>query len=141
MNRPEVTIGCTVTSKTGCGKHRTIINVDPGDLQPVELFATIGKCGGCALAQNEAIGRIISSTLQFMPKDVDRIAYLEVLAKQLTGIQCQVPTWDGNGGQNLSCADVIGKRLKDFCAAYRSGSPKNPMDILASILNLKNEAA
>jgi hypothetical protein len=106
--RPSVTTGHTVRMNTGCGNLYVTINED-GEGQPFELFNHMGKAGGCAASQNEAIGRLISYALRCG-------ASLEPLVKQLKGISCHRPAW-GEDGKISSCSDAIGKALEKYMAA------------------------
>jgi len=99
--RPEVMTGRTMRVETGCGNlYVTTNETEDG---PFELFAQIGKAGGCAAAQTEAIGRLVSLALR---SGVDAGA----IARQLKGIRCPYPSWNG-GKKVLSCADGIGQVL------------------------------
>ena len=70
------------------------------------MFTTIGKAGGNAAAQSEAISRLISLALRsgIDPEDV---------VKQLKGISGPNPTWE-NGQLILSTPDAIGKALESY---------------------------
>ena len=72
-----------------------------------EVFTTIGKAGGNAAAQSEAISRLISLALRsgIEPREI---------VKQLKGISGPSPVWDGQGGQILSTPDGIGKVLERY---------------------------
>jgi ribonucleoside-diphosphate reductase alpha chain len=78
------------------------INVEE-EGNPYEVFTRVGKAGGCAASQSEAMGRLI--TLLFRAK-----IPIEVLVKQLQGISCHQPFGHG-GGKVLSCSDAVGKAL------------------------------
>jgi ribonucleoside-diphosphate reductase alpha chain len=106
--RPEVTQGVTRSIMTGCGKMYVTINQDEEGV-PFELFNSIGKAGGCASAQSEAIGRLVSLALRSGVNP-------DVVVKQLKGISCHLPVWQ-NGQKILSCADAIGKALEMYLMA------------------------
>jgi len=103
--RPQTTFGVTERIKTGEGYLYVTINEDETGL--CEVFTTIGKAGGNAAAQSEAISRIISLALR------SGIEPCEIV-KQLKGISGPMPVWDGNGGQILSTPDAIGKVLERY---------------------------
>jgi ribonucleoside-diphosphate reductase alpha chain len=103
--RPQTTFGVTERIKTGEGYLYVTINEDENGL--CEVFTTIGKAGGNAAAQSEAISRIISLALR------SGIEPMEIV-KQLKGISGPMPVWDGNGGQILSTPDAIGKVLERY---------------------------
>jgi len=104
-SRPQVTVGNTVRMNTGCGHLYVTVN-ESEDGEPFELFNHMGKAGGCAASQNEAIGRLISYALRCG-------AQLEPLIKQLKGISCHRPAW-GEDGKISSCSDAIGKALETY---------------------------
>jgi ribonucleoside-diphosphate reductase alpha chain len=89
--------------KTGEGYLYITINEDENGL--CEVFTTIGKAGGNAAAQSEAISRLISLALRsgIEPREI---------VKQLKGISGPTPVWDGHGGQILSTPDAIGKAIE-----------------------------
>ena len=103
--RPQTTFGITERIKTGEGYLYVTINEDETGL--CEVFTTIGKAGGNAAAQTEAISRLISLSLR---SGVDPTE----IVKQLKGISGPMPVWDGKGGQILSTPDAIGKVLEHY---------------------------
>ena len=61
--RPDVINGTTRAMHTGCGGLYVTINADENGM-PFEVFNQIGKAGGCAASQSEAIGRLVSLALR-----------------------------------------------------------------------------
>ena len=62
-SRPDVLTGSTRKMSSPLGDVYVTINEDKG--QPFEVFATLGKAGSIAMADVEAIGRLISLALRF----------------------------------------------------------------------------
>ncbi|HYH79803.1 MAG TPA: ribonucleotide reductase N-terminal alpha domain-containing protein [Longimicrobium sp.] len=63
-SRPDVLTGTTRKMSSPLGDVYVTINEDVGQ-QPFEVFATLGKAGSIAMADVEAIGRLISLALRF----------------------------------------------------------------------------
>jgi len=103
--RPDVIKGSTRFTKTGCGNLYVTINEDE-DGHLFELFTSMGKAGGCAASQSEAIGRLVSLAFR------SNIEPSEVI-NQLKGISCHSPIWH-EGGRILSCSDAIAKALEKY---------------------------
>ena len=102
--RPSQTAGVTRRIRTGEGTLYITINEDENGL--CEVFTTIGKAGGNAAAQSEAISRLISLSLR---SGLDPHA----IVRQLKGISGPNPTWE-DGRLILSTPDAIGKALDDY---------------------------
>jgi len=103
-SRPEITRGVTRRVRTGEGNLYITINEDKWGL--CEVFTTIGKGGGVAATQAEAISRLISLALR---SGVDA----REIVIQLKGISGPSPTWE-NGRLILSTPDAIGQALDDY---------------------------
>ncbi|MBI5875697.1 MAG: adenosylcobalamin-dependent ribonucleoside-diphosphate reductase, partial [Deltaproteobacteria bacterium] len=107
--RGEVTFGATRKMKTGCGNLYVTINEDE-EGRPFEIFTQIGKAGGCAASQCEAIGRMASLVLRSGIQ-------AEEVVKQMRGISCHVPV--GYGKEKiLSCSDAVARAM-DWYVSYK----------------------
>jgi len=118
--RPKVTRGVTEMVNTGCGHIYVTVNFDNRGIS--EVFSILGKAGGCAAAQLEAISRLTSLALR-SGIDVDSIV------KHLRGIRCPSIAWE-QGHAILSCADAIAsvleKYIKEGTASNSETPSKNP---------------
>jgi len=101
--RPEVVFGTTTKVATGCGNLYVTINIDE-ESKPFELFTQMGKAGGCAGSQLEALGRMVSLAFR---------AGVEVksIIEQLRNIRCPSPSWE-KGQRIFSCADAIARVIE-----------------------------
>jgi ribonucleoside-diphosphate reductase alpha chain len=101
--RQDVIHGSTRKIKTGCGNLYVTVNED-AEGNPFEIFNQIGKAGGCAASQSEAIGRLVSLAFRsgIEPEDIIR---------QLKGISCHTPVWYREG-KILSCSDAVAKAIE-----------------------------
>lgn len=101
IERPKLVRGTTERVVTGCGNLYLTVNVAEG--RPFELFASLGKAGGCAHCQNEAVTRMITLALKYgLP--------IGEIVDELKNIQCPSPIWS-EGKQIKSCADAIAQVL------------------------------
>ncbi|MEI6207667.1 MAG: vitamin B12-dependent ribonucleotide reductase [Desulfuromonadales bacterium] len=101
--RPKALKGQTHQMQTGCGPLYITINEDDNGL--FELFTTMGKAGGCAASQSEAIGRMVSLAWR------SGVQARQVV-KQLLGISCHCPSGFGDN-RVTSCADAVAKAIQD----------------------------
>jgi ribonucleoside-diphosphate reductase alpha chain len=123
-SRPQLLTGETQRMETGCGKLFVIMNDD--EYGPREVFANMGKAGGCASSNTEALGRLISLALK-------KGASSGEIVEQLKGIRCHVPYGMGPNA-TLSCADAIGKALErryvSGAAAAAAGAPEPQLSLV-----------
>ena len=100
--RPKKTTATVEEVQTGCGGIYVTVGSDEYGI--CEVFLTLGKSGGCASAQLESTGRLISVALR---AGVD----INSIIKQLRGIRCPSIAWY-EGKSILSCADAIATVLE-----------------------------
>ncbi len=121
--RPDVIKGTTRQMQTGCGNLYVTVNEDEMG-NPFEVFNHIGKAGGCASSQSEAIGRLVSLALR------SNIAPEEII-KQLKGISCHQHAWSSTG-KISSCADAMAKALELYMTRG-NGNGKKKVDVVMRI--------
>ena len=109
--RPQVLVGRTYKIKTNCGNCYITVNhiggEDTPDFRIVEVFATLGKSGGCATALLQGLTRTVSLSLRSgIPEDK--------VVKMLKGVGCPSPFY-GNPilgkGIAKSCIDAVARVL------------------------------
>ncbi len=113
--RPNVTVGTTTKIATGCGNLYVTINEDENGF-PFEVFMSMGKAGGCAMSQLEAMGRLLSLALR---SGIDTNSIIE----QLRGIRCPSPSWE-KGGRIFSCSDAIARVLERIIVESKKTTPQ-----------------
>jgi ribonucleoside-diphosphate reductase alpha chain len=111
--RPTETRGTITKVNTGCGSLYITVAYD--DKGIFEVFATLGKSGGCASAQLEATCRLITLALR---SGVD----VASVVKQLRGIRCPSIAWE-DGKSILSCADAIASVLEKHIGGGTASPP------------------
>lgn len=103
--RSKTTSGPTIRMETGCGHLYVTVNRG-GDGELFEVFAHLGKTGGCAACQCEAITRLVSLGMRCgVP--------VEEQTKQLTDLRC--PNISGTpknpGAYLMSCPEAIAQAI------------------------------
>ena len=104
-SRPLVLGGITVKVVTGCGNMYIQLNWYRGKL--FEVFATLGRGGGCAVCQTEGLTRGVTLGIKY---GVPVIEYI----RQLRGIRCPTPMPFPKEHAVLSCPDAIAKTLERY---------------------------
>jgi ribonucleoside-diphosphate reductase alpha chain len=100
--RPKVINSSTIRVSLTCGK--LYITIGEHENKIFEVFATIGKSGGCTTCFLQSLTLAISQGIRHgVP--------IEDFYKKLIGTRCPSPSLD-EGIQYLSCVDAIGQTLK-----------------------------
>jgi ribonucleoside-diphosphate reductase alpha chain len=107
-DRPRALKGSTYQMQTGCGPLYITVNED--DAGVFELFTTMGKAGGCASSQCEAIGRLVSLAWRSGVQARQAV-------KQMIGITCHKPSGFGEN-RVTSCADAVAKAIQMHMADH-----------------------
>lgn len=98
LKRPHYVPGITPKYTLGCGTLYVTVGMLE-DKKPIELFARLGRSGGCAACQGEALTRAVSVALRYgVPP--------EEFIDQLRDLKC--PSGSPEAG---SCPDAISKAL------------------------------
>lgn len=117
--RAPVTIGSNRKIPNGCGN--LMVYIGGSDDNVHEITARLGKAGGCASAQTEAIARMASIAMQYG-------APPEKISKQLCGIRCHLTAMykskhTGNRPRIVtSCGDAISIALNEHIADMNNSS-------------------
>ena len=101
--RPKRLVGSTTKVNTGCGN--VYITVTRDQVGMFEVFATLGKAGGCTIAVLEGLSRSITLGLRYGISPDEFI-------KQLQHIECPKAIWE-DGVRVLSCVDAIAKVMSE----------------------------
>lgn len=120
--RPKVVGSINVKIVTGCGNMYVQMGWWDGRLN--EVFATLGRGGGCAMGLNEALTRSITTGLRC---GVSVSEYV----KQLKGVRCPSPMPFPKEESVLSCPDAIAKVLGEYGSLTTPGMIKLIQDLNA----------
>ena len=102
---PQIADGTRIRKDTGCGMLYVHIYKDL-DGKEIEVFADLGKAGGCPSAFTEGLGRLSSLALKHG-------ASMQEIRDELIEIKC---TKEKGFGDNYiaSCLDGVGKAVHDY---------------------------
>ena len=118
--RPSMLKGRTMKVESPLGDLYVTINEDDNG-KPFEVFCTVGKAGGAAMADSEAIGRLISLSLRSgIP--------ITAVRDQLRGISCDRAV--GVGPQKvLSAPDAIAQAIERYLAEKEGVQESLPIEV------------
>ncbi len=120
--RPDVTSGYTEKVKIGCGNLYITVNYD--DQGICEVFANLGRAGGCP-SQSEATSRVVSMALR---SGMD----VATLVEQLRGIRCH-STLRQKDLKVLSCPDAIGRVIEKVYALQKSNQQPHGLQAMEEL--------
>jgi ribonucleoside-diphosphate reductase alpha chain len=104
IKRPRIVPATTSKIKLVCGVNM-YVHITELDGKVFEVFANIGKAGGCAYCMIQAITTAVTMGLRNgVPVDV--------YAKHFKGSACPNLTYD-EGNKYHSCVDAIGQLLEE----------------------------
>ena len=118
--RPSILKGRTMKMDSPLGDLYVTINEDDSG-KPFEVFCTLGKAGGAAMADSEAIGRLISLSLRSgIP--------ITAVRDQLRGISCDRAV--GVGPEKvLSAPDAIAQAIDRYLAEKEGVQEELPIEM------------
>ncbi len=105
IKRPRVVASLSVRITTGCGNMYVQMGWWNGSVH--EIFATLGKGGGCAAGYSEGLTRSISAGLRYGVPASE-------FARQLRGVRCPEPRPFPPEESVLSCVDAIARALRQY---------------------------
>lgn len=120
---PKELEGKTIKVNTGCGGLYVTINFV--DKKIVQVFALLGKSGGCPSSMLNSIAGLINLCLR---NDIQ----LDEICKILSGQRCHNIIYDGEK-QILSCTDAMYQTLSHFL-------PKKEVDKINGVIKEQFES-
>jgi len=115
LSRPKVVGSLNVKVATGCGNLYIQMGWWQGSIH--EVFATLGRGGGCSMSFSEGLTRSITAGLR---RGVPVDEYID----QLQGIRCPTPRPFPKKDAVWSCPDAIAKALKEYGSLTTEGMIK-----------------
>ncbi len=114
IKRPASVTGRTTRVRLTCGNLYVTVNELDGKM--FEVFATLGKSGGCTASQMTTLTTSITMGIRHgVPPQV----YID----KLVGSHCPVLSWD-DGTKYLSCPDAIGQVMEAELKKMEEASKK-----------------
>lgn len=101
--RPKSVPGQSHRVRTQCGNLYITVNVKDNAI--FEVFATLGKCGGCMYSNMSALTTAITMGIRH---GVNAQVYVD----KLKGINCSSKSWE-DGILYTSCADAIAQVMEE----------------------------
>ena len=129
---PQIADGTRIRKDTGCGMLYVHIYKDI-DGKEIEVFADLGKAGGCPSAFTEGLGRLSSLALKHG-------ATMQEIRDELIEIKCTKEKGFG-AGYIASCLDGVGKAiheyicLRDMAEKKSAGKGETPSAVSTSDSN------
>ncbi len=121
--RPQVLKGRTLKMNSPLGDLYVTVNEDETG-RPFEVFCTLGKAGGAAMADSEAIGRLVSLALRSgIP--------ITAVRDQLRGISCDRAVGVGPN-KVLSAPDAVAQAIDRYLAERGGIQEELPLDVPAA---------
>ncbi len=121
--RPAALRGWTMKMNSPLGDLYVTINEDEGG-RPFEVFCTLGKAGGAAMADAEAIGRLVSLALRSgIP--------ITQIKDQLRGISCDRAVGLGPN-KVLSMPDAVGQAVERYLMEKDGVQEALPLSVTAT---------
>ena len=118
--RPAVLQGRTMKMKSPLGDLYVTINED-AEGRPFEVFCTLGKAGGAAMADSEAIGRLASLALRSGVS-------ITAVRDQLRGISCDRAVGIGMD-KVLSAPDAVAQAIERYLADKEGVQEELPLSV------------
>lgn len=128
--RPKVVGGINIKVVTGCGNLYVQLGWSNGKL--FEVFATLGRAGGCATCFSESLTRAVTTGLRCGVQVAEYV-------RQLRGARCPTPMPFPKEDAVMSCPDAIAKVLMEYGSLTTEGMIELVQKLNAPPSNLSEE--